>query len=576
MGGAGRIDPPPLSTLSKVSVSEASNPAAVIRAEPDGYNMAKVQLMGRQAAGNGFLRAAVQARGGNPVWAYSPSARAAEGFKAIVRGIDPAAQVEWIPAEQLQRVADVGVLYLADATLATQARVRQRAGLASYSLCGVTHTTASHATMDELVGLLREPVAPWDALVCTSTSVVETVRRVQEAEADYLRWRFGAQAAIEGPELSLIPLGVHCDDFVFDEAKRAAAREAFGLAQDEIAALFAGRLVFHAKAHPHAMYRGLQLAAERTGKRLALILSGWFPNKDIEATFREGARQFAPDVRLIVVDGRDPALREHSWASADLFISLSDNIQETFGLTPIEAMAAALPVVVTDYDGYKDTVRDGVDGFRVRTWAPEAGAGQALARAYEVSVLTYDSYCWAAAASTAVDIGQVADAVAALATDPDLRRRMGEAGRRRAREVYDWGEIFRQYQALWSELNARRRAAAADPALQARIKAVPKASAARLDPFRAFGHYPTELISPTTRLALSPGATAADLAAVLDSPYFGGLSLPRRQVEALFETLAAGEATVGEAAVRLNANGAMTLRVAGLLLKAALVERAAE
>jgi len=548
-------------------VSEASSPAAVIRAEPDGYDMAKVQLMGRQAAGNGFLRAAVQARGADPIYGFMRSRAAADGFKAIVQKIDPAAEVEWIHSEHLERVGRVGVLYLADASVAAQSRVRQRAGLASFSLCGVTHTTASHGTMDEIVGLLREPVAPWDALVCTSTSVVETVRRVHEAEADYLRWRFGPDARIEGPQLPLIPLGVHCDDFVFDNAKRVAARQALDLAEDEVAALFTGRLVFHAKAHPYAMYRALQLAAERTGKRLVLVLSGWFPNAAIEAAFRSGAGQFAPDVRLIVVDGRDPTLRTHSWAAADLFISLSDNIQETFGLTPIEAMAAALPVVVTDYDGYKDTVRDGVDGFRVRTWAPEAGAGQALARAFEAGTLNYDNYCWSAAAATAVDIGQTADAIAALATNPELRRSMGQAGRARAREVYDWAVVYRQYQALWAELNARRQAAENDPALKTRMGSLARAASARLDPFHTFGHYPTELLTPATRLTLAPGASRADLDALLDHSLFGGLSLPRAQVEAVFETLGAGRATVSEIAGRLNANTALSLRAVALLAK---------
>jgi starch synthase len=552
-------------------VSEASSPAAVIRAEPDGYDMAKVQLMGRQAAGNGFLRAAVQARGADPIHGFMRSRAAADGFKAIVQKIDPAAEVEWIHSEHLERVGRVGVLYLADASVAAQSRVRQRAGLASFSLCGVTHTTASHGTMDEIVGLLREPVAPWDALVCTSTSVVETVRRVHEAEAGYLHWRFGPDARIAGPQLPLIPLGVHCDDFVFDDAKRAAAREALDLAEDEVAALFTGRLVFHAKAHPYAMYRALQLAAERTGKRLVLVLSGWFPNAAIEAAFRSGAGQFAPDVRLIVVDGRDPTLRTHSWAAADLFVSLSDNIQETFGLTPIEAMAAALPVVVTDYDGYKDTVRDGVDGFRVRTWAPEAGAGQALARAFEAGTLNYDNYCWSAAAATAVDIGQTADAIAALATDPDLRRRMGQAGRARAREVYDWAVVYRQYQALWAELNARRRAAENDPALKTRMASLARAASARLDPFHTFGHYPTESLTPATRLTLAPGASRADLDALLDHPLFSGLSLSRTQVQAAFDAAGREEATIADLVAAAGANQALALRVASLLAKMGIV-----
>ena len=42
-------------------------------------------------------------------------------------------------------------------------------------------------------------------------------------------------------------------------------------------------------------------------------------------------------------------------------------MQESFGLTPIEAMAAGLPRVISDWDGYRDSVNDGEDGFLIRT-----------------------------------------------------------------------------------------------------------------------------------------------------------------------------------------------------------------
>src|SRR5688572_26869724 len=163
--------------------------------------MAKVQLMGRQAAGNGFLRAAVAARGDRPIHGFAALRDTARGFEAIVKAIDPAASFNWIPSEQLDRLRDVGVLYLADITVGTHARLRQRAGPTAFSLCGVTHTTASLGAMDGITSLLREPVMPWDALVCTSQAVIETVRRVYEAEADYLRWRLGGEVRITGPQL---------------------------------------------------------------------------------------------------------------------------------------------------------------------------------------------------------------------------------------------------------------------------------------------------------------------------------------------------------------------------------------
>ena len=62
------------------------------------------------------------------------------------------------------------------------------------------------------------------------------------------------------------------------------------------------------------------------------------------------------------------------WSAADVFTSLSDNIQESFGLTPIEAMASGLPVLVSDWDGYRDTVTHGAEGLVVPTVMPPAGS----------------------------------------------------------------------------------------------------------------------------------------------------------------------------------------------------------
>lgn len=551
-------------------MSDASLPQAVIRAEPDGYDMAKPGLMGRQSAGNGFLRAAIKARGDRPIYGYSSSQNSARAFQSIVKGIEPEARFEWVSPNKLDYIGRVGTLYLADLTVATHSRLRLRTGAASYSLCGVTHTTASTGAMDEITSLLRDPVMPWDALVCTSTSVVETVRRIHEAERELHQWQFGVPHPNEGPLLPVIPLGAHWQDYDFDADARSQARQALGLEDDEVVGLFVGRLVFHAKAHPYPMFRGMQLAAERTGKRLVLILSGWYPNEPVGQAFRDGAAQFAPDVRTIIVDGRDPTLRTHAWAASDLFISLSDNIQETFGLTPIEAMAAGLPVVVSDWDGYRDTVRHEVDGFRVRTYTPGAGMGVALIRSHETHTLNYDQYCWAAASTIAVDIPETADAIARLVENPDLRRRMGEAGRRRARAVYDWDVIYRQYQELWAELDARRHSALADPQRKAWIDAAPAASPNRLDPFHAFGHYPTETLTPSTRLAAAPGATAAELERAMQSSLFGALSFDRKTAQALLAVLQAGETTLAQAAAATGASPAPTGRLAGFLLKLGL------
>ena len=112
------------------------------------------------------------------------------------------------------------------------------------------------------------------------------------------------------------------------------------------------------------MYSALQAAAKLTGKRILLLECGWHANDYIREAFGQAANYVCPDVQVKTMDGRDVKTKMRCWASADIFCSLSDNIQETYGIAPVEAMAAALPAVISDWDGYKDTVRDGKDGFR--------------------------------------------------------------------------------------------------------------------------------------------------------------------------------------------------------------------
>lgn len=544
------------------------NPAIVF--EPDGYRTDGQRLMGRQAAGNGFLRAAIAASQGRPLVGYTPHKSSAEVFARTVAEIDPQAKGQWLPPGRHDLLAQIGHIYMPGPTLGELARQRLREGPAAWSITGITHTTASHGAMDSIVELLTAPVMPWDALICTSNAVLSTVRIVLDAQAEYLRWRFGSQVTLTEPQLPVIPLGVHCDDFKIDPQRRKTAREQMGIADDEVVALFVGRLSFHAKAHPHAMYMGLQAAARSTGKKLVLIQCGWFANAAIEKAFRDGAASACPDVRCLFTDGRQDEPRMNSWAAADIFISLSDNIQETFGLSPLEAMAAGLPVVVTDWDGYKDTVRDGVDGFRIPTWMAGPGNGGVLAQAHESGLDTYDMYCGSACLHVALDHRVLADQLTTLVSDANLRARLGEAGCRRAREVFDWPVVFGRYQALWRELDKLRAAQSAVP-----LPGAPGVAPARLDPFVAFSHYPTAQIEASTAVLVRQGATLAAYKALAGHALFSYSAKALPPPEALgrmLPVLSTGPASVAELARAAALNEAAVQRVVAVLAKMGLVE----
>jgi len=86
-------------------------------------------------------------------------------------------------------------------------------------------------------------------------------------------------------------------------------------------------------------------------------------------------------------------------AAADVFVLSTRS--EVFSVSTIEAMAAGLPVVVSDIPAFDELVTDGVEGLRVRS----------------------------------EDAGALAGALGRLLADGDLRRRLGQAGRARAQRL---------------------------------------------------------------------------------------------------------------------------------------------
>lgn len=466
---------------------------AAIYYQPEGYNTLSKHLMGRQAAGEGFLRAAAQSDASN-LACHSLDAKTAEHFTEQLRQSGFKGQTTWIPLDDVSGLAEAGSLFLPGPNLTDFAWQRLPVGQRQYSLCGLTHTTASHLAMTAVTDLLVAPVRSWDALICTSRAVRDTVRYLLEQQSEYLRDRLGA-ARFELPQLPIIPLGVHCADYEFTESQQQSAREQLGVGIDEVVILYVGRLSFHAKAHPQQMMAALGRVSQ--GRQLRLLQCGWYANEPIENAFKEAAKLLCPSVAFQSVDGRDPEARRLAWAAGDIFMSLSDNIQETFGLTPIEAMAAGLPVIVSDWDGYKDTVRHGVDGFRISTMTPPAPLGADFAARYELGIDNYDFYCGIVSQLTALDYGELTEACETLIADKSLRDEMGAAGRRRAQQHFEWNEVYRQYQLLWGDLAERRRA---DPDLYPPIK--PRRSPSRPDPFAAFANYPSAVLSDRDTVSL--------------------------------------------------------------------------
>lgn len=480
---------------------------------PDAHPASGTAPTAREAVGSagfadaGLLRAVAESAGLEHVGCFAAGEAHADACKQALRQLGYRGSVERIAPGRPQDIGRFGTLYHPGPDIARLAWRRLAIGEQGgrrYSLCGIVHATASHAAMSALAGLLVAPVRSWDALICPSRVVRDSVRTLLERQAGYLGARLGA-TRFELPQLRLIPPGVHSRDLQFDpEAAtdaRRAARERLGIGVDDVAFLHAGALSYCGGAHPQQMLSALERAG-KGGRTVHLLLCGCFANAADEHAFREAAALLAPSIRLCVQDDVSRA-----WAAADVFTALGDSVRERHDGAPdgvlLRAMAAGLPCVVGDWNGDRDLVRDGVDGYRIPTTMPGPGAGLDLAQRYDDGVDSYDQYCGHMGHAVAADGGMLAQVYARLIGDLGLRRELGANARRRAQQDFDWSVVFARYRQLWSELDERRRA---DPVL---TPALPQAVPDRLDPFTLFASYPSVPITPASMVELVPDASLA-------------------------------------------------------------------
>jgi glycosyltransferase involved in cell wall biosynthesis len=420
----------------------------------DGYDPVKKGINGRRVAGESFLRGFFKHGDVAEFVSLAHNGTDHAAFAQMAAAVGVTQPLRAVRLDVPTALSPVEVVYYPAPLTTEECWRRAIHGPATWALCGITHTTATRSVMQTLFDLRSGPQMPWDAMICTSKAVQASVRRLMELAETHLAHRFPGAVLPARPLLPVIPLGVHCDDFRPDAALGQALRARIGADPDDLVAVCIARLTPEEKFDPLPLFLAMEQAAEelRTsgGGRLHLVLCGKFSEPLWSDMFAAAAARLMPSCGYQVLDGGDANERKATLSGGDVFVFPIDNLQETFGLAPIEAMAAGLPVIVSDWDGMKDTVTSDV-GFRIPTELPRAGLTAYISQRYLGGTDSYHQYLSQISSMTPLDVGAMARALVTLARDPALRAKMGAKARDRAERMYDWARVIPQMQALWSE-----------------------------------------------------------------------------------------------------------------------------
>ncbi len=415
-------------------------------------------VMGRTVAGAAFLDALLRADPFDAYHFFMPSPRERDiqrqTLAARYPGVEGHGKFKVLTRNELPEAlagTAYAVFHLSDA-ITSQARLAAARNVLAANIFPITATThsLSYAAYGQaFLAHLWPGTTRRDAIVATSTAG----RAVVSAIFDGLRRGYGLDPAYyPAPRLAHIPLGVEGAAWrrLSGEA-RAAARAGRGIAPQAVVLLVFGRISHSSKMDLLPLLRAVQrLAAGGCDPAgLCLVVAGWTGDED--RPFLDILAELAANIGLPLRFFLRPsdAEKRELFALADMFVSLADNPQETFGLTLLEAMAAELPVIASDYDGYRDIVVSGETGLLIPTLgSDDTGWRDVLAP------LCYDNHTHLLLAQgLAVDVPAVAGALGRLVDDAGLRGEMGRAGRARALASFSWDAVISRHLELWEELS---------------------------------------------------------------------------------------------------------------------------
>lgn len=411
--------------------------------------------IGRPIANETFLKALLTYGSYDSYEFFCPDVNHLERFSQKIKDliIDPHRLTRVKPSLQIALSESIqsrkyDIFHLGDFTyfMPYLINIRNRYPQNPFPITGVTHSLDGVFMNLRYLELIIAGIASFDGIICTSTCAEKSVRkglnRVAELMENSSKKDFKSDA-----KMKHIPLGI--DDIFFDEINRRAARSYFSIPEDITVALSVGRLSLRKKNDWSPILEFLARSYSRGEfENLIFLIAGGAEESDI-SLLESLISNLGLEKRVMLLPNFNTEIKTKLYRAADFYVSIVDNFQETFGLNIIEAMASGLPVIASDFSGYRELVTHGKDGFLIPTmWSDELP--EFLAE--NLGSLDPSMARLFLAQTVSIDLSALQKSIITLYRDTNLRKEMGLAAKENARS-YRWEGIIKSYENFWSDLS---------------------------------------------------------------------------------------------------------------------------
>jgi len=328
--------------------------------------------------------------------------------------------------------------------LASSIYLRQVMRKPSWPIVGMTHDLSHPTFFHALLWAQTSRIRPGDAIVCCSRAAQSVLEKLS-AHARRL-----AGLPDERLVFPVIPHGI--DLAACPPRDKGHARSRLSLDGDAPVFLYFGRINRSSKADLAGLIH--TFASRHSLANAFLLIAGGAGTRDDVAHIEElkqGSYELGVQERVIFLPNPDRDEKASIYSCADVFVSPANSFQESFGLTLLEAMAYGLPVIASNWNGYRDIVIDELTGYLIRT----SLADDMAQRLVELPFCDPRDLHDRLTENVRIDFAAFGSQMEQLARDVPLRERLGRAGFQRVNQHFTMKGVIRRYCGLWSELADR-------------------------------------------------------------------------------------------------------------------------